>query len=109
MPTGGIADFHGRVAVLIPVHDESSHLIPTLSDVKAQITRGGRVLVVADNCTDETASVGRAAGVEVVERTDPDRQGEGYALAWGVRCLGADPPRYRYHSRRRLPAWHLCH
>jgi cellulose synthase/poly-beta-1,6-N-acetylglucosamine synthase-like glycosyltransferase len=48
--------------------------------------------VVADNCTDDTAAIAKAAGVEVVVRTDPVRRGKGYALEFGVRHLRLDPP-----------------
>jgi cellulose synthase/poly-beta-1,6-N-acetylglucosamine synthase-like glycosyltransferase len=81
-----------RVAVLIPAHNESTGLLATLADIKAQLHPSDRLLVVADNCTDDTASVAAAAGAEVVDRTDPDRKGKGYALAWGVRHLSVDPP-----------------
>jgi 1,2-diacylglycerol 3-beta-glucosyltransferase len=40
-----------------------------------------RVVVVADNCSDETARVAEAAGATVVVRVDPERRGKGYALA----------------------------
>ncbi len=80
------------VAVLIPAHDEEIGLPATLASVRAQVCTGDRVIVVADNCTDRTAEVARAAGAEVVERHDPDRRGKGFALAAGVQALRADPP-----------------
>ncbi len=39
------------------------------------------MVVIADNCTDETARVARDAGAVVVERHDPRHRGKGYALA----------------------------
>src|SRR5262249_4132841 len=51
-----------------------------------------RLVVVADNCTDDTATIAAAAGAEVVERRDPLRVGKGFALDAGVRHLGASPP-----------------
>jgi cellulose synthase/poly-beta-1,6-N-acetylglucosamine synthase-like glycosyltransferase len=48
--------------------------------------------VVADNCTDDTAAIVRAAGVEATVRADPARRGKGYALEFGVRHLALDPP-----------------
>jgi cellulose synthase/poly-beta-1,6-N-acetylglucosamine synthase-like glycosyltransferase len=48
--------------------------------------------VVADNCTDDTAKVARAAGAEVVERHDPLRVGKGYALDWGIASLVEERP-----------------
>jgi len=81
-----------RVAVLLPAHNESTGILPTLADITVQIRAGDRLLVVADNCTDDTAAVAAAAGAEVVDRNEPERKGKGYALAWGLRHLGADPP-----------------
>jgi cellulose synthase/poly-beta-1,6-N-acetylglucosamine synthase-like glycosyltransferase len=81
-----------RVAVLVPAHDESSHVLPTIACVKAQLGPRDRLLVVADNCGDDTAALARAAGAEVVERFDTRLRGKGYALAFGVDHLRADPP-----------------
>jgi cellulose synthase/poly-beta-1,6-N-acetylglucosamine synthase-like glycosyltransferase len=81
-----------RVAVLVPAHNESAGIQPTLADIKAQMRAGDRLLVVADNCADDTAAVAAAAGAEVIVRSEPHRTGKGYALAWGFRHLGADPP-----------------
>lgn len=81
-----------RVAVLVPAHDESAHLLPTLRNLQAQLGPRDRLLVVADNCSDDTAALAHAAGAEVVERCDPQRRGKGYALAYGVDRLRADPP-----------------
>jgi cellulose synthase/poly-beta-1,6-N-acetylglucosamine synthase-like glycosyltransferase len=49
-------------------------------------------MVIADNCTDETAAVARFAGAEVIERHDPGQRGKGYALDFGLRHLSAVPP-----------------
>ncbi len=81
-----------RVAVLVPAHNESAGLLPTLTDIKSQLLPGDRLLVVADNCTDDTANVALAGRAEVVERHDLARHGKGYALDFGVRHLGSDPP-----------------
>ena len=81
-----------RTAVLIPAHNESSGLVPTLDDVKSQLRSGDRLLLVADNCTDDTAAVARGAGAEVIERFDPANAGKGYALDFGIRYLAKDPP-----------------
>jgi hypothetical protein len=81
-----------RLAVLVPAHDEGANLVPTLRAVAAQLAPGDRLLVVADNCTDDTAAVARSAGAEVVERHDAEKRGKGYALAFGRDALAADPP-----------------
>jgi cellulose synthase/poly-beta-1,6-N-acetylglucosamine synthase-like glycosyltransferase len=91
-PMHSPTDHNRRVAVLVPAHNESTTIIPTLEDIQAQLVSGDRLLVVADNCTDDTAQVVAASGVEVIERRDPARLGKGYALDWGLRHLKQDPP-----------------
>ncbi|MEZ5659775.1 MAG: glycosyltransferase family 2 protein [Burkholderiaceae bacterium] len=81
-----------RIAVLIPAHDEAAGIGRTIANVRAQLMPADMLLVVADNCSDDTAAVAAAAGAIVVERHDPDRRGKGYALDFGVRALGEDPP-----------------
>ena len=88
--TGGAA---GRVVVLIPAHDEALGIAPTIDALKAIAGPDVRILVVADNCSDDTAAVARAAGVEVIERSDATARGKGYALAFGRDHITAtDPP-----------------
>ena len=53
---------------------------------------GGRLIVIADNCSDETAGLAARAGATVVERRDPERVGKGFAISFGLRSLDADPP-----------------
>jgi cellulose synthase/poly-beta-1,6-N-acetylglucosamine synthase-like glycosyltransferase len=80
------------VAVLVPAHNEGKGLLPTVADIRAQLAEGDRLVVVADNCSDDTAAVARAAGAEVTERHDPDKRGKGYALDWGIQHLSPAPP-----------------
>jgi cellulose synthase/poly-beta-1,6-N-acetylglucosamine synthase-like glycosyltransferase len=80
------------VVVLIPAHNESRVILPTLADIRNQIRQDDRLLVVADNCTDNTAEVARAAGAQVIERNDPQKLGKGYALDFGLRSLNRDDP-----------------
>lgn len=87
-----VAGARPRVAVLIPAHDEALGLPATLQAIAPQLAPGDRVLVVADNCTDDTAAVAHTAGADVVERHDAVRRGKGYALDFGVRHLAAAPP-----------------
>ncbi|WP_449432914.1 glycosyltransferase family 2 protein [Pseudomonas putida] len=81
-----------RVAVLVPAHDEAAVIVSTLDSILAQLREGDRLLVVADNCTDQTAVLARAAGVEVVERQHEQLRGKGYALDFGVQWLREAPP-----------------
>jgi cellulose synthase/poly-beta-1,6-N-acetylglucosamine synthase-like glycosyltransferase len=80
------------IVVLVPAHNESSGLLPTLDDIIAQLHRGDRLLVVADNCNDDTADIAEAAGAEVARRSDVAKIGKGYALDFGLRHLGDNVP-----------------
>ena len=81
-----------HIAVLMPAHNESAGIGKSIAAVLKQLAPGDRLLVVADNCTDDTAAVAAAAGAQVAQRTDSERRGKGYALDFGVRRLEADPP-----------------
>lgn len=91
-PAAGRRATYGRLAVLVPAHDEGAGMVPTLSGIRAQLREGDQMLVVADNCTDDTARVAQAAGAEVIARHDPVRRGKGYALQFGLDHLSMDPP-----------------
>jgi cellulose synthase/poly-beta-1,6-N-acetylglucosamine synthase-like glycosyltransferase len=80
------------VAVIVPAHNESVGILPTLADIRAQLTGRDRLIVVADNCSDDTAAVATGAGAEVTVRNDPGKIGKGYALAWGRDHLRSRPP-----------------
>lgn len=81
----------GRLCVLVPAHDEAAGIAQTLAALEAVSAPGTEILVVADNCRDDTAAIARAAGAEVVERHDPSRRGKGYALACGRDHLAGRP------------------
>jgi cellulose synthase/poly-beta-1,6-N-acetylglucosamine synthase-like glycosyltransferase len=78
--------------ILIPAHNESTGIIQTLLSIKAQLTQNIKVLVVADNCNDDTAAVARGHGVEVIERHHDTERGKGYALDFGLQHLAKQPP-----------------
>jgi cellulose synthase/poly-beta-1,6-N-acetylglucosamine synthase-like glycosyltransferase len=81
-----------RLTVMVPAHDEAAMIGDTVGAILSQLLPGDRLVVVADNCSDETAAVASAAGAEVIVRTDLTRRGKGYALDFAVRHLVADPP-----------------
>ena len=80
------------VAVLIPAHNESSAMIDTLNSIQAQLRPQDRFIVVADNCSDNTAEIAEMNGAEVIERNDLIKRGKGYALDFGLRHLSQNPP-----------------
>lgn len=81
-----------RYAVLMPAHDEEDIIAATVRETLPHIGPTGRLLVVADNCSDATAERARSAGAEVVERHHASERGKGYALAHGLAHLGSQPP-----------------
>jgi len=80
------------VAVVVPAHNEALLIVHTLCSIVPQLAAGDRLLVVADNCTDDTARIAAAAGAEVIERNNSEHRGKGYALDFAVRHLTHNPP-----------------
>jgi len=77
----------GRIAIVVPAHDEAVGIARTVRNLRAECGIRSEIVVVADNCSDETATIARQHGVRVMERVDPDRRGKGYALDWAFRQL----------------------
>ena len=80
------------VGVLVPAHNEALAIGGTVVQLRLQLAPTDRLLVIADNCSDDTAARARAAGAEVTERCDTERRGKGYALDWGLSQFEAAPP-----------------
>jgi cellulose synthase/poly-beta-1,6-N-acetylglucosamine synthase-like glycosyltransferase len=80
------------IAVLVPAHNEASGIAATLETILPELSDRDRVIVIADNCEDETAEVARETGAMVIERQDAVQRGKGYALDFGIRFLAQDPP-----------------
>lgn len=76
-----------RVAVLIPAHNEAFGIGRALASVIPQLVARDRLVVIADNCADDTAEAARRQGAEVTIRTDPEQRGKGFALDHGLRYL----------------------
>jgi cellulose synthase/poly-beta-1,6-N-acetylglucosamine synthase-like glycosyltransferase len=81
-----------RTAVIVPAHNEGAGILPTLIDIKNQLKANDQLIVIAHNCSDDTAIIAASAGAEVVERNDPDKIGKGYALSYGLAHLNVKPP-----------------
>jgi len=59
-PTGPL-----RLTALVPAHDEALTIAATLRSLRGQTRPPDQVIVVADNCTDDTADIARNHGAEV--------------------------------------------
>ncbi len=73
-----------RFDLIVPAHNEAPLIARTIKSLQAVDWPQDqyRIIVVADNCTDETARVAEAAGAEVITRTDPSKRGKGYAVGF---------------------------
>jgi len=80
------------VAILIPAHNEAAVIEKTLQALTPQLTSKDRVIVVADNCQDNTADLARKFNLEVIIRTNKQLKGKGYALDFGIQHLKNSPP-----------------
>lgn len=80
------------LAVVVPAHNEAGLIAGTIRTILPQLLATDRLIVVADNCSDETAAMAAAAGARILVRNDSTRRGKGYALDFAVRHLTADPP-----------------
>ena len=81
-----------RFRFIVPAHNESAGIAPTVVSLLGVDYPSSLfdVLVVADNCDDDTAEQARAAGATVLERNDRERRGKGYALLLAFSNLPAD-------------------
>lgn len=80
------------IAVLMPAHDEAAVIDSTLKILCPHLKPNDQLVVVADNCTDNTAAIARQAGATVIERFDTQNRGKGFALDFGMQHLMAQPP-----------------
>ncbi len=90
-PVAPLAE-HISLAVLMPAHNEAAGIRPTLVSIFKDLRPQDRVVVVADNCTDDTARIARETGATVIERCSDDLRGKGYALDHGLNHLKGNPP-----------------
>lgn len=91
-----------RTVILVPAHNESVGIKTTLETLLPQINSPENIIVIADNCIDDTAAIARQYGVTVLERQDTQRRGKGYALDYSLQFFSSQPTRYRSNSRCRL-------
>ena len=95
-PTARLAGRRPLLAVVIPAHNEVRGIAATLRQIIPQLEAGDRLIVIADNCTDDTASIATQAGAEVLERSDSQHRGKGIRAR--LRC--APPPAQSAGGRR---------
>jgi len=85
----GEAKKNHHYAAVISARNESQVLGNLIESIKNQSYPRELIdiYVIADNCTDDTADIARAAGATVFERFNTELVGKGYALNWFFNLL----------------------
>lgn len=75
-----------RIAILIAARNEEAVIGQLLRSIQNQDYEKSLldVVVIADNCTDSTATVARQFGATVFERFNKEKIGKGYALDYAI-------------------------
>ena len=81
-----------KLAIVIPAHNEEQLIARCVRSVASSDKSPGQreIVVIADNCTDETAARAAAAGARVLERRNLEQRGKGYALRLAFETLQAE-------------------
>ncbi len=106
-PASSASDTPGtRFDVVVPAHDEAIGIASTVESLLAVDYPPAlrRVIVVADNCVDDTGARAAAAGATVITRDDPIPTRQGLRARPGVRALAGGASRRRRRRRRRRHA-----
>jgi len=85
-----------RFAILVPAHNEEAligRLLVNLQQLDYPSTKFD-TYVVADNCSDDTASLARSHRARVYERFDRTLEGKGFALRWLLERIREGRDRY---------------
>jgi 1,2-diacylglycerol 3-beta-glucosyltransferase len=81
-----------RFDVFVPAHNEAAIISRTVANLRQLDwpAEHFRVIVIADNCSDATSAIAAAAGARVIERSNLEQRGKGYALAYAFERSAAE-------------------
>ncbi len=88
----GKAEGCPQIAVVVPAHNEEGLIGETVAHLKSQLPPRAHLVVIADNCDDETAQEASSAGAAVWERNNTEQRGKGYAISFALDRLADSPP-----------------
>lgn len=69
-----------RLAVVIPAHNESANIETCLKSLFRCQDENSEIVVIADNCTDNTSEIAAKNGARVLIRNNETERGKGFAL-----------------------------
>jgi cellulose synthase/poly-beta-1,6-N-acetylglucosamine synthase-like glycosyltransferase len=78
------------LAIVVPAHNEGTVIercVVSLFKCTRPENVDVRLIVIADNCSDDTPEISRRVGAEVLVRIEPDRKGKGFALRFAFERL----------------------
>ena len=81
-----------RTTILMPAHNEETVIGHTLQALQPHLNEHIKAIVIADNCSDDTADIVRQYDVQLLERSHATDRGKGFALDFGLQHLETDPP-----------------
>lgn len=86
------AEKQHKYAVMIAARNEQTVITNLINSIQAQNYPSELIdiFVIADNCTDNTATISRDAGAHVYERFNKKRVGKGYALDFLLKKIWRD-------------------
>lgn len=81
-----------QLALVIPAHNEDDGIAACIQSIKRSIVphRNCNLVVIADNCSDNTAEIAKAEGARVLARNNQEQRGKGYALNYAFEILLAE-------------------
>ena len=80
-----------RWVVIVPAHNEEDLIAATVESLRTAGATPDEILVVADNCSDETAARALLAGATVLERDDLSQRGKSHAIDFALEWLRLRP------------------
>ncbi|MEX2573336.1 MAG: glycosyltransferase family 2 protein [Balneolaceae bacterium] len=85
-----------RFAIIVPAHNEEKIIAKTIYSLFSLVysKKLYDLFIIADNCTDNTAKVARNLGATVLERSNEQEKGKGYALRWAFDQIIDSPRNY---------------
>lgn len=72
-----------KFVVVIPAHNEQDVIKRSIRSIK-QANPYAKIIVIADNCNDDTEAIARRLGANVWIRTDATKKGKQYAVKWAL-------------------------
>ena len=80
-----------RIVAIVPAHNEEASIAAGIRALLAQTRRPDEIVIVGDNCTDDTVKIARQFPVTVLETVgNTHRKSGALNLAWRTHAMAAD-------------------